>query len=118
MVFFLSPAVDCVFFSQADGYFCNFQKDHGFRKLRWLLYLEFSHKKTIPDECAIPDMKETIEQLAPAVVYSPLNFLKAFYQIINSLRAKEKLILATEFGNYGYNLLALQVLQLHSQKLC
>ena len=63
------------------------------------------NKKTISDECAIPDMKETIEQLAPAVVYSLLDFLKAFHQIINSLRAKERLILATEFGNYSYNVM-------------
>jgi len=42
MVFFLSPAVDRVFFSQADGYFCNFQKDHGyfrnFRELRGYIW--------------------------------------------------------------------------------
>jgi len=42
MVFFLSPPVDCVFFSQADGYFCNFQKDHGyfrnFRELRGYIW--------------------------------------------------------------------------------
>ena len=35
-----------------------------------------------------------------------MDFLKAFHQIINSLRAKERLILlATEFGNYGYNVM-------------
>ena len=35
-------AVDRVFFSQADGYFCNFQKDRGyfrnFRKLRGYIW--------------------------------------------------------------------------------
>ena len=58
-------------------------------ELRMVGDFRLLNQKIISDECAIPDMKETIEQLAPAVVYSPLDFLKAFYQIINSLRAKE-----------------------------
>ena len=31
--------------------------------------------------------------------------LNAFYEIIKSLRSKERLILVTEFGNYGYNVM-------------
>jgi len=59
-----------------------------------------SNKRTIPDEVAIPDMKETIEQLDGSQVYSLQDFLKAFNQIGNTLKAKKRLIVATEHGNY------------------
>ena len=77
-------------------------------ELRMVGDFRLLNKKTIPDESAIPDMKETVEQLANAVVYSPLDFLKAFHH----LRAKERLILVTEFGIMAIMscLLVLQVL--------
>ena len=49
------------------------------------------NKRTIPDEVAIPDMKETIEQLSGSQVYSLLDFLKAFNQIGNTPKARERL---------------------------
>ena len=42
------------------------------------------NKRTIPDEVAISDMKETIEQLSGSQVNSLLDFLKAFNQIENT----------------------------------
>jgi RNase H-like domain found in reverse transcriptase/Reverse transcriptase (RNA-dependent DNA polymerase)/Integrase zinc binding domain/Integrase core domain/gag-polyprotein putative aspartyl protease/Retrotransposon gag protein len=74
-------------------------------ELRMVGDFRLLNKKTVPDECAIPDTVETMEQLSDAVVFSPLDFLKAFHQIINSIRARERLILATEFGNYRYNVM-------------
>ena len=47
------------------------------------------NKRTIPDEVAIPDMKETIE-LSGSRVYSLLDFLKAFNQIENTPKPKRK----------------------------
>ena len=35
-----------------------------------------------------------------------MDFLKGFNQILNSLRARERLVLATEFGNYCYNVMS------------
>ena len=58
------------------------------------------NKRTVPDEVAIPDMKETIEQLSGSQVYSLLDFLKAFNQIGNTPKARERLVIATEHGNY------------------
>jgi hypothetical protein len=55
-------------------------------ELRMVGDFRLLNKKTIPDECAIPDTKETIGQLANAVVYSLLDFLKAFHQIIGAER--------------------------------
>jgi len=60
------------------------------------------NKRTIPDEFAIPDMKETIEQHSSPQVYSLLDFLKAFNQIENTPKAKERLIRATENRSYRY----------------
>ena len=48
------------------------------------------NKRTISDEVAIPDMKETIEQLSGSQVYSLLDFLKAFNQIENTPKPKRK----------------------------
>jgi len=58
------------------------------------------NKRTISNEVAIPDMKGPIEQLSGSQVYSLLNFLKAFNQIENTPKAKERLVVATEHGNY------------------
>ena len=63
------------------------------------------NKITVNDEFAIPDMKEVIEQIAEAKVYSPWDFLKAFHQIKLTDQTKKKLVLATEFGNYQYNVM-------------
>jgi hypothetical protein len=63
------------------------------------------NSKTISDEFAIPDLQETIESLENSIVFNPLDFLKAFNQIYNTLRAREKLVLATEFGNFCYNVM-------------
>jgi len=58
------------------------------------------NKRTILNEVAILDMKETIEQLSSSQVYSLLDFLKAFNQIGNTPKAREKLVMATEHGKY------------------
>ena len=71
-------------------------------ELRMVGDFRLLNKRTISDEVAIPDMKSTIEQLGGSKVYSLLDFLKAFNQIGNSLRAKERLVVATEHGNYRY----------------
>ena len=63
------------------------------------------NKRTTTDEFHIPDMKEIIEQLREATVYSPLDLLKAFHQVKLTPRAEEKLVLATEFGNYRYKVM-------------
>ena len=47
-------------------------------------------------------MKETIEQLNSSQVYSLINCLKGFTQIKNTSKAKERLVVATEHGNYRY----------------
>ena len=60
------------------------------------------NKETIPDEVAISDMKETIEQLSGSQVYSLLDFLKAFNHIENTSKAKERLVVDIEHGNYRY----------------
>ena len=60
------------------------------------------NKRTISNEVAILDIKETIEQLGGSEVYKLLDFLKAFNEIRNTLKAKEKLVVATEHENYRY----------------
>ena len=63
------------------------------------------NERTLPDIVSIPDLQETIEQLATSQIYSPLDFLKAFHQIKCTDRAKERLVLSTEFGNYRYKVM-------------
>jgi len=58
------------------------------------------NKRTTSDEVAILDIKETIEQLSGSQLYSLLDFWKAFDQIGNTSKAKERLVVATEHGNY------------------
>ena len=50
-------------------------------------------------------MKEIIEQLANARVYGYLDLWKAFHQGKRISKAEEKLVLATEFGKYQYNVM-------------
>jgi len=69
-------------------------------ELRMVGDFRLLNKRTILDEVAIPDIKETIEQLSGSQVYSLLDFLKAFNQIENTLKAKERLVMATEHRNY------------------
>jgi len=59
------------------------------------------NKRTISDEVAIPDIKETIE-LSGSWVYSLLDFLKVFNQIENTPKAKKRLVVAIEHVNYRY----------------
>ena len=63
------------------------------------------NKKTLNNEFAIPDMKEVIEELAGSLVYSALDLLKAYHQLKATARAQERLVLATEFENYQYNVM-------------
>ena len=74
-------------------------------ELRMVGDFRMLNQKTINDEFAIPDMKEVIEELSESVVFSPLDFLKAYNQIKATTRAQERLVLATEFGNYQYNVM-------------
>jgi len=63
------------------------------------------NSKTTTDGILLSDLQETIEQLAEAKIYSPLDFLKAYHQIKVTPAAREKLVLATEFGNFQYNIM-------------
>jgi len=58
------------------------------------------NERTIPDKVAIPDIKESIEQLSGSQLYTLLDFLTAFNHIENTPKAKERLVVATEHGNY------------------
>jgi hypothetical protein len=74
-------------------------------ELRMVGDFRILNSKTVSDEFAIPDLQETIESLEGSVVFSPLDLLKAFNQIFASLRARERLVLATEFGNFAYKVM-------------
>ena len=60
------------------------------------------NSKTISDESAITDLRESIEHLALVIIFSLLDLLKAYNSITATSRAQEQLVLATEFGNYMY----------------
>jgi hypothetical protein len=47
------------------------------------------NSKTIPDESAIADLRESIERLAPATIFSLLDLLKAYNSITATSRAQE-----------------------------
>ena len=58
------------------------------------------NKKIICDKVAIPDIKKTLEQLSDSQVYSLLDFSKAFNQIENTSKAREKPVIVIEYKNY------------------
>src|ERR1700730_9444386 len=74
-------------------------------ELRMVGDFRILNKKTKPDESAIPDMHETVESMSESVVFSPLDLLKAVNQIQNTQRAKERLVITTEWGNYQHNVM-------------
>src|ERR1700738_4774847 len=63
------------------------------------------NNKTISDESAIADLRETIEHLAPSCVFSMIDLLKVYNVILNTMRVRERLVLVTEFGNYQYTVI-------------
>ena len=61
------------------------------------------NKRTILDEVTISDIKETIEQCSGSQVYGLLEFLKAFNQIENTLKPKERLVVAWSDARAAWN---------------
>ena len=47
------------------------------------------NNKTISDESAIADLRETIECLAPFCVFSMIDLLKVYNAILNTMRVRE-----------------------------
>ena len=83
-----------------QGFSIQIVKKSKANKSRIVSDFRLLNKRIISDKVAIPDIKETLEQLSDAQVYSLLDFSKAFNQMENTSKAREKPVIAIEYKNY------------------